>query len=329
MAGKQLTWLGWLRSQRKLASKALARYPIDFDRVDLISAATNFIYRARDVEGRLYALRLAAPGWRTEDNLRAEIAWLGALAQDTDIPVPKIVEAFEGEPYVRLDDSRTSTERRAVLMTWLPGMLLAKRLNPRNVRKMGELFAKLHVHARRWSPPRDFPRIGFTGFLGRNEPDLLFDDRRVESLPTHVRDVLKATRSCVDRAYEAKKRNRLCVIHCDLWHENVKIHRGELAPIDFEDTVLGYREHDIAMGLLDLAEDVSNEAYETYLQSFVEGYEGVAPYPESDILPFQLGRILWQLNRVAQFNAKRLAEAAQSKTVILERALDFGRLQFH
>ena len=68
----RLTRLGWLRRQRKLASEALARYPIDFDRVDLVSTATNFIYRARDVEGRLYALRLVAPGWRTELNLEWE-----------------------------------------------------------------------------------------------------------------------------------------------------------------------------------------------------------------------------------------------------------------
>ena len=325
----QLTWLGKLRRQRQFVSKALAQYPIVFDRVDLVSAATNFIYRARDVDGRHYALRLTAPFWRTEDNLRAEIAWLRALAQDTEIPLPRIIESTEGEPYVRLDDSRLNVQRRAVLMTWLPGMHLTKRLNARNVWKLGELFAKLHGHARKWSLPSDFPRIEFTGFLGRNEPDLLFENRHFGSLPPHLRGVLKATRQRVDQAYETKKGNDLCVIHCDLWHENVKIYQGKLAPIDFEDTVLGHREHDIAMGLLDLAEDVPNEAYETYLQSFVDGYESVAPYPENDILPFQLGRILWQLNRIAQFNPERLAETAQSKALILERALDTGQLRFH
>lgn len=326
----QLTWLGKLRRQRKFVSEALAQYPIVFDRVDLVSAATNFIYRARDVEGRHYALRLTAPGWRTEDNLRAEVAWLRALARDTDIPVPRIIESTEGASYIRLDDSRLNTQRRAILMTWLPGMHLAKRLNARNVWKFGELFARLHVHASKWPLPSEFPRIAFTGFLGRNEPNLLFDDRHFGSLPPHQRAVMKAARQCVDHAYAIKKKQGgLCVIHCDLWHENVKIFRGRLGPIDFEDTVLGYREHDIAMGLLDLAEDVSNEAYETYLQTFVDGYESVSSYPQSDILPFQLGRILWQLNRIAQFNVKNLAEAAQSKALILERALHAGRLRFH
>ncbi|MEM7021065.1 MAG: phosphotransferase [Pseudomonadota bacterium] len=329
MKQKHLTPLGRLRRQRQFVTRALTQYPIDFDRVDLISTATNFIYRARDAEGGIYALRLTAPWWRTEDNLRAEVAWLRALARDTDLALPKIVESAEGESYIRLHDRRLNTQRRAVLMTWLPGMLLAKRLNHRNVRKMGELFAKLHVHARSWSLPRDFPQIAFTGFLGRNEPNLLFDDRYGGCLPPHVREVLAAARHCANRAYRSKNSDDLCVIHCDLWHENIKIYRGELAPIDFEDTVLGYREHDIAMGLLDLAEDVSNQTYKSYLESFVGGYERVAPYPKSDILPFQLGRILWQLNRTAQFAPERLPAAAQSKAVILAHALDTGRLRIH
>lgn len=329
MTKKQLTRLGRLRRQRRFVSEALAQYPIAFVRVDLVSAATNFIYRARGANGRLYALRLAMPGWRTEDNLRAEVAWLRALARDTDIPVPEIVESAKGEPYVRLYDSRLNTQRRALLMTWLPGMHLARRLNHRNVGKMGELFAKLHAHARSWSPPRDFPRIAFTSFLGRNEPHLLFDDRHARCLPPYVLDVLEATRGYVERAYEIKKEENLRVIHCDLWHKNVKIYKGDLAPFDFEDTVLGHREHDIAMGLLDLAEEVSNQTYETHLQSFVDGYERVTSFPKGDILPFQLGRILWQLNRIAQFRSEDLAQAAQSKVAILEHAREVGRLRFH
>ena len=113
---KKLTWLGWLRANRKIAMRALERYPIDFRPVDLVGAATNFLYRASDADGRLYGLRLAAPGWRTEDNLQAEILWLRALAVDTDIPVPEIVECADGEPYVRLTDERRGTERRVILM---------------------------------------------------------------------------------------------------------------------------------------------------------------------------------------------------------------------
>jgi len=36
--------------------------------VVLVSHDTNFIYRAVGVDGRAYAFRLVAPGWRTEAN---------------------------------------------------------------------------------------------------------------------------------------------------------------------------------------------------------------------------------------------------------------------
>jgi Ser/Thr protein kinase RdoA (MazF antagonist) len=324
--GKRLTKTGWLRRQRKLAMTALRRYPIEFDRVDLVSAATNIIYRARGSDGRLYALRLVGSDWRTEDNLRAEVAWLRALAVDTEIPVPGVVDTIEGEPYVRLRDGHSQKERRALLMTWLPGMLLAKRLNAQNIWKLGELFATLHVHAMAWAKPADFPGVAFTSFLGRGEPNLLFDEIHSRILSPETMEVLHATRDRVRRAYTAMGKDDLCVIHCDLWHENVKLYRGVLAPIDFEDTILGYREHDLAMGLLDLAEEVPIDVYRAYLEKFVAGYESVTSYPRGDILAFQLGRILWQLNWIARFQPGHLVEAAASKAVILARALSTGRL---
>lgn len=329
MNQKSLTQLGRLRRQRKFVYTALARYPVEFDRVRLVSAHTNFIYRVRDVEGRLYALRLVMPGWRSEQNLDAEVAWLRALESDTDIPVPKIIVSADGEPYVRMTDERLNVQRRAFLTSWLPGTLLGKRLNPQNVGKVGVLLAKLHLHAREWVLPSGFPNIAFTGFLGRDEPDLLFDDRHNGSVPPQMLDALNAARRVVDCAYEAKSNDELLAIHCDLHHENIKIHRGILAPIDFEDVVLGYREHDIAMTLLDLAEDVSNETYKVLLKSFVEGYQSVISYPESDILPFQLGRILWQLNWIARFQPEHLVAAAQQRSVILKYALDVGQLRVH
>ena len=325
MARKRFTPLGWLRHQRKLATEALRRFGLVFERVVLISAATNFIYRVRSAEGRLYALRLVAPDWRTEDNLRAEVSWLRALGDDTQIPVPQIVETLEGEPYVCLRDDHTGQERRALLMTWLPGTLLANRLNVQNMWKLGELIAQLHAHARGWAMPVDFPRASFTSFLGRNEPNRLFDEA-LDGMPAATVDVLQATRQRVDRAYVNQRREDLCVIHCDLWHENVKLFRDALAPIDFEDTILGFREHDIAMALLDLADAVQLDTYEAYMEQLRDGYESVASYPEGDILAFQLGRILWQLNWIARFQPEHLADAAHSKAVILDEALATGRL---
>ena len=148
-----------LRRQRRLAKQALSQYPISFRRFDLVSDNTNFIYRVSADDGALYALRLVAPFWRTEENLRAEVAWLDALSLDTAIPLPGIIPTVKNESFVRLPASHGGPDRRAVLMTWLPGTLLGRRLSVGNVHKMGELTGKLHLHARTWKNPKGLQRV--------------------------------------------------------------------------------------------------------------------------------------------------------------------------
>ena len=325
MAEQRITRRAWHRRQRRVANEALSHYGIDFVRVDLVSASTNFIYRLRAVDGGLYGLRVVAPNWRTEENLRAEIAWLRALVRDTDIPLPEIIETQSAEAYVRVTDPYSGIERRALLFKWLPGISLAKRLDETNVGKLGELFATLHAHALGWTLPVDFPRASMTAFLGRGEEDLLFGSKKAPAERDSMA-VLQATRERVVSAYEAMPPEELQVIHCDLWHENVKLHRGVLCPIDFEDTILGYREHDIAMAWLDLAEEVPTEAYTRFVDAFTAGYERVAPFPSGDILALQLGRILWTLNWIARFQPRRIRDAIEDKRGVLDRALATDRL---
>lgn len=306
---------------------ALAEYPLRIDRVDLVGADTNIIYRVRDERGRLFALRLVpSREWRTEANLRAEVAWLGALKQDSGITVPEVVATRSGDSFAQVRDALSGRQRRALLVTWLPGMLLTKRLTAVNVEKLGELFGRLHAHARGWNLPSDFPELTFDSFLGRGDPNELFDGETRERVPAASRDVLTAARERVAKAYAAVTER--CVIHCDLWHENVKLYRGELAPIDFEDTIIAAPAHDLAMGLLDLAETVRTGRYETLSERFRGGYERIAPFPAGDLLGFQMGRVLWQLNWIARFQPQYFDSALTPRVELLETALARDRLVY-
>ncbi|MEJ2131479.1 MAG: hypothetical protein P8Y95_07645, partial [Gammaproteobacteria bacterium] len=80
---EELTRLGVLRRQYPLVQWALMHYPINVRYLVLVSYDTNYIYRVTDDDGKLYALRLTAPYWRTEEDLRAEVMWLDALTRDT------------------------------------------------------------------------------------------------------------------------------------------------------------------------------------------------------------------------------------------------------
>jgi Ser/Thr protein kinase RdoA (MazF antagonist) len=127
---QQLTWRGFQRVNYRLALDMLGEYGIQPERIRLISSSTNFIYRFTHNKKRLI-LRLAYPGWRTYDDARSEAAWLEALARDTDIPVPELIPTSGGDLVAQKGD------RHAVLMPWLPGMLLSRRLTEANLWKMG------------------------------------------------------------------------------------------------------------------------------------------------------------------------------------------------
>ena len=150
--------------------------------------------------------------------------------------------------------------------------------------------------------------------------------RAVFSLSPDSRDLLERTHRCVEAAYAAIDRADLRVIHCDLWHDNVKLHRGALYPFDFEDTVWGFRAHDIAMAMLDLLEVTDEVQYPRLLKAFRRGYEALMEWPENPIEPLQVGRLLWKINGVARFEPQGLTGFVQRHVPVLEHWQRTGQI---
>lgn len=317
---RRLTWRGFQRKQRPIALQMLAQHGIRPDRLRLISSSTNFIYRV--TAGRVrYVLRLAFPGWRSVDDAHAETAWLEALSRDTDIPVPRILRTKDDQAVAQRDG------RHAVLMDNIPGILLGKKLTEPNLRKMGALFAKLHLHAADWQLPPEIPQKTFRRFLSRGEPELVLTDESLgEGIP-HEFDRIRRMAAHVNESYAALDPSDLRVIHCDLWHDNIKLHRGTLRPFDFEDTIVGFRLHDIAMAMLDLAEETDTDTYYSrLLPAFREGYENLLSWPDGSLETLQMGRVLWRLNWVGRHQRSTFADAARFNTALFDRFEKTGRL---
>ena len=309
-----------------MAEAALERYDLDVISFELVSRATNLIYRVRTSDGASYALRLASPSWRTLSDQQSEAVWLEALASDTVIPVPRIMQASDGAAVVVCRADGVPTARHAMLMSWLPGVLLGRHLNEPNLEKLGELFGQLHIHGAEWKPPPGFTTRTFDQIFARGEPDVVFDAAQQDAHTPETLRIVRRVREVVDAAYAALDPADLRVIHSDLWHGNVKLHRGVLHPFDFEDTVWGYRLHDIAMAMLDLYEDGDPDQYEDLLAAFRRGYERRLDWPEGDMAVLQIGRILWRVNWVARFQRQHLANNLAFNTVFFERYLKTGKL---
>ena len=302
----ELTNHGKLRRMHQLASIGLTHYDIPSPQITFHGFETNLLYRVTAGSGERYMLRLAYPGWRTLTDLRSEAMWLTALCADTNIPAPEIIPAGNGEQVLSLSVPGIPDPWHMTLMRWVPGRLLGHYLTEENLEKMGKLFAELHRHGADWKPPEGFTKRRFEHWLSRGEENCL----EMLSPPTILaphRDVLARMSTHVEDAYQALDRSDLRVIHCDLWHDNIKLHRGVLHPFDFEDTVWGFRAHDIAMAMLDLLETVGEVRYPALLAAFQQGYTSQMRWPDEPIEPFQVGRLLWMINWVARFEPQDLA----------------------
>ncbi len=324
----QLTNLGKLRRLQQYANLGLTHYDFKDPAIKFHGFETNLLYRVTSSSGEKFILRLAHPSWRTIEDLRSEALWLSALHQDTDIPVPQVIPTRSGEQVLSLTTEFIPDVWHMTLMRWLPGRLLGNYLTTSNLEKMGDLFSKLHQHGKNWIPPGNFTKKRFDSWLSRGEQNLIspYEDgssgrsqsKNKLGLSTEQTQLLKRKDEHVTSAYHAIDPSDLRVIHCDLWHDNIKLYKGRLYPFDFEDTIWGYRAHDIAMAMLDLLETVGEESYPKLLASFQKGYETNLAWPEDPIEPFQIGRILWKLNWIACFQPNFLMKSFTSYFQVFE-----------
>jgi Ser/Thr protein kinase RdoA (MazF antagonist) len=306
-----LSRIGKVRRLSQLAAATLSRYDVRVRSMQMHCFATNLLYKVQSDQGERFILRMAFPGWRTLQDLLTEAAWLGALHEDTDIGVPLVIRASNGDLVLPMSGFVVPETWYATLMTWVDERLLAYYLTCANLELMGDLFARLHIHGKSWKPPPDFSTKRFEAFLSRGEPDVVFSDEVIRTFREDDRRAFLLAREWVEREYQSLDRSDLRVIHCDLWHENIKLDHGKLRPFDFEDTIWGYRLHDIAMSMLDLLETVGGERYESLFASFRSGYEKLLDWPEGNLGVLQLGRLLWKANYVARFASESLGSLSQ------------------
>ncbi|MDQ3326962.1 MAG: phosphotransferase [Chloroflexota bacterium] len=303
----ELTARGQVARLRRMALTALEQYDVEPRRVRLVANNLNGIFRVDTADGRSYALRISHPTWRTGNDLQSEVLWLDALHRETDIGAPVPSCARDGALFVTVEVESIPEPRRCVLLSWLPGVLLAERLSKENVHKLGVLSARLHEHGAGFEPPSGFTTRMMDGLYVRGEEDVLFTDEYRDVFTDEGRAiferVMERVRAAFARLYADPSGRR--PIHNDLHHENVKVFRGKLQPLDFEDALWGYPVQDIAMTWYDLLDHADPEStdYDALREAFERGYTSRAAWPEAypdEIDAFIAGRQIWRANYVAR-----------------------------
>lgn len=245
--------------------------------IHLLNVSENHTYQVESGD-RSAILRLYRAS-RTPAQIRSELAWLAALANETAVSVPRVLADRDGQTLHRLATS-SGRAQYCVLFERLAGHEPTDNL-PHWFAILGGLCARLHRHGQGFRRPPDFdrPRLDWPGLVGeraiwgswRQAPGLSDDDAVIAEAAGRGR------RQVEQFGYSA---DRFGLIHGDLRPANLLVDGACLHVIDFDDCADGWLLYDLATAL-SLLEDLPNAA--DLIAAWLNGYTQVTAVPPDHI----------------------------------------------
>lgn len=255
----------------ELIARALPAYGLPPDTpLTLLNRSENATWAAGDL-----VIRLHRKGYHAKAEIASELAWLTALQDlpglNTVTPVPGaqgLVTEIDGRVLVAF--------ARLPGQELQPGDDLSRWFAP-----LGEITARLHLHARQWTPPPGFTRkrwdvetiLGPLPHWGhwRAAQGL---DRQGETLLARATAALAARLKAHGTGPES-----FGLIHADLRLANLMIDGDRLTAIDFDDCGFGWWAYDLAAALSFIETD---PRLPELIARWLEGYASVAPLRAED-----------------------------------------------
>ena len=260
---------------RAVALLALRAYPFEVKRLSLLSHGFNTIFRVDDARGQKFALRLNVNSRRSLKNVRAELAWLEALNQESDVRVPAVVPTRDGELLQSLKHGNAPRTLLSTLFEWIPGPNISEHLTATVIEQLGTVTAKLHVHAVNFKLP-DGCELPTTESIFYDMPKHLFEMTH-EHLPDSRLEVFRWAAEVTQKVSDAAwARQTPRVIHTDLHQWNLKRYHKQISVFDFDDTGMGQPVQDLAISLYYLRGEKNSEGFRAALE---RGYSKIAPWP--------------------------------------------------
>jgi len=302
----RLSYRGRALRLRQMALTALEEYDLDVKVLRLITNMTNGIFRVNTRDGGKYMLRITDPiGAHGLEEIRSEMMWLTALRRDTDLGVPEPVLTRKGEMAITIKIDNVPETRHCAIFNWVPGTNFSNRISPENMSKLGAFTALLHNHARTFTPPPGFHTRKLDRVFPYSDPDfpyvepvVIFDQKYRKLFPQRrmriYRQSIERVQQALDRLFADERGLR--ITHNDLHQWNLKLYRGRLFALDFEDLAWGYPVQDIATTLFYFQQ---HEEKDALIEAYQSGYTSHLEWPESypgQIETFIAGRSIMLTN---------------------------------
>ena len=251
--------------------------------VALLNLSENATYKVDTPDDRRFALRIHRDGYHSQPAIASELAWLVDLRQTGVVATPVPVQGRDGEIIQDIDHPQLTRPRHVVLSQWETGAepgIGEDLIGPFEM--LGEVTARMHVHARAWKRPPWFTRLtwDFDTALAGDKPhwgrwrDGVGMNAAKEKIFGRTVDLIGKRLAAYGKGPE-----RFGLIHCDLRLANLLIDSGNVKAIDFDDCGFGWY-------MYDAATPVSFYEHEPQVPELIEswktGYRKVLALPKED-----------------------------------------------
>ena len=313
----------------RLAQQALVHFDMPGASAELINYSNNAIYRIIAGDGRRFTLRIHRPGLKHESWIKAELTWLSAIHDQTDLCAPVPV----GSLYAGTLEGADGTVH-CDLFQWIEGQPIAA-INTHLAHAFGQYVADLHNFSARYDLPADMtrPRLDWAGLFGENSPynpgpagEALFtvDQRAIMHRATQqIKQVMAALDDQTDT---------FGLIHADLTPKNLLWADDTLCAIDFDDCAYGYYVYDLApMMLLGFKDETNETALRNNLWTSYANRRGLSADQRADFEALVAARFIASIRWIAGNTANpairnRAPQIIAERVTRLETYLSTGEL---
>lgn len=309
---------------RALAIDALKLWDIENAEIKLIKYRENAVFSVRTDHGDRYALRIHRHAYHTDTELRSELQWMQALAEE-GLDVPKIVPASSGELMVKVENAAVPGARQIDLFEWINGRQLGSvedgiEGDVASIRHsyltVGALAARLHNHATSWSLPPGFSRHAWDeeGITGEQPCWGRFWE--LESLSADERRLLETARSRIheDLTAYGKPPDKYGLIHADFVQENLMVDGDRVRLIDFDDAGFGWHLFEIATSLYF---NIGEDYFDTARDAVIEGYRTGRALPDEELENLPMFFVARGFTYVGWVHTRKETQTARELTPML------------
>lgn len=308
----------------EIARAALPAYGLGPDaELRLVNLSENATYFVTAPDGRgEQVMRVHRDRYHSAEAIASELDWVAALAEDTGVRVAPAITAADGSRVVTVEAG--GIDRHVVMFERLPGAEPnPEAVRPSDFRRLGEITARLHAHARGWRRPFGFTRFdwGWATTLGERGRWGSWEDGFGMTAP--VRVVLAESAELVRRRLESYGAgpDRFGLVHADLRLANLLVDGDEVSVIDFDDCGESWFMYDFGTAVSFVEDDPRLPLWQ---EAWVSGYRSVVALDDEHVrmLPtfVMLRRLLlvaWLGSHAHSREARSLGPAYTEASVVL------------